>query len=115
MVKKVLIVDDEESILVSIVLGLEKKGYEVDATLSSIKAFLMLQFNQYDLLISDIKMDGLNGYELARACFRISPHTRVIFMSGFDFPEGSFYDVPCLTKPFKFSELMTEINKVAAL
>ena len=62
----ILIVDDEESIRVSLESILKKENYDVKSSSNALTALEMLQNDHYDLIISDIMMDGMGGVELLR-------------------------------------------------
>ena len=78
----VLIVDDEESIRVSLEGFLKKKYYVQTAESGSI-ALEMLQDNQYDLILSDIKMDDMNGIVLLKKVKENFPQSAFLLMTGF--------------------------------
>ena len=78
----VLIVDDEESIRVSLEGFLKKKYYVQTAESGSI-ALEMLQDNQYDLILSDIKMDDMNGIVLLKKVKENFPESAFLLMTGF--------------------------------
>ena len=78
----VLIVDDEESIRVSLE-GFLKKKYYVQTAESGPIALEMLQDNQYDLILSDIKMDDMNGIVLLKKVKENFPESAFLLMTGF--------------------------------
>lgn len=82
--KRILVVDDDVNLreLLATVLGQE--GRVVDIARDGIEALELLNQNRYDLIISDLRMPGLNGpalYEALRATPQTTP-TRVMFMTG---------------------------------
>ena len=78
----VLIVDDEESIRVSLE-GFLKKKYYVQTAESGLTALKMLQNDHYDLTLSDIKMDDINGIALLKMVKEKFPKTPVLLMTGY--------------------------------
>jgi len=78
----VLIVDNEESIRVSLEGFLKKKYYVQTAESGSI-ALEMLQDNQYDLILLDIKMDDMNGIVLLKKVKENFPESAFLLMTGF--------------------------------
>ena len=62
--KHILIVDDEKRIRDLIVMYLKKEGYEVTDFDNADKAYEFLQNNEVDLLVLDIMMRGMNGFDL---------------------------------------------------
>jgi CheY-like chemotaxis protein len=104
--KRILVVDDDDNLreLLATVLGQDGRG--VDTARDGIEALELLNQNRYDLVISDLRMPGLNGpalYEALRAT-RQTPPPRVIFMTGN--PTGEYAAFlrettePMLEKPF---------------
>ena len=80
--KSILIVDDEESIRVSLEAMLKKKYY-VNTAKNSLTALKMLQNDHYDLTLSDIKMDDMNGIALLKKVKENFPKTPVLLMTGY--------------------------------
>jgi DNA-binding NtrC family response regulator len=82
---RVLIVDDEAKVALTLAASLEGLGVEfnVDTAYSFAEAFSKAQKSQYELIIVDYEMPGLNGLDLARAVRRISPDTRVVLMTSY--------------------------------
>jgi DNA-binding NarL/FixJ family response regulator len=78
----ILIVDDEESIRVSLESILRKQYYVKTAGNSSI-ALEMLENDRYDLVITDIKMDDIDGIELLKLIKESFPEIRVLLMTGY--------------------------------
>lgn len=83
--KSVLIVDDEEDLTWSISRHLKKAEelLDVRCVSSAIDALQVLDRNAMDLIISDIRMPGLNGLDLLRIVMEKWPETRVIIMTAF--------------------------------
>ena len=80
--KSILIVDDEESIRVSLEAIL-KKQYYVNTAETGLKALKMLQNDHYDLTLSDIKMDDMNGIALLKKVKEKFPKIPVLLMTGY--------------------------------
>ena len=80
--EKILIVDDEDSILEPLEEMLKGEGYRVRAFNNPIKALELLQTQEFDMAIFDIKMPEMNGYELLQASRAIRPGLPVIFLSS---------------------------------
>ena len=108
--KKVLVVDDEKTMLTSLSISLEERGFEVDTSKTGHEALAKIKDKEYDHLITDVKMSGISGYELADSTSCISPKTKIILISAYGFPIG-FNKYPHLTKPFRFSDLLETLEK----
>ena len=80
--QKILIVDDEESILAPLEEMLKGEGYRVRAFSDPLKALELLRTQEFDLAIFDIKMPEMNGYELLQASRTVNPSLPVIFLSS---------------------------------
>lgn len=83
--ERILFVDDEKSIVKLGVRSLEKMGYTVAGIESSIEAFALFKSkpNNFDLVITDMAMPGMEGTELSQKIFEIRPDMPIILCSGF--------------------------------
>ena len=82
---RILIVDDEVDITLSFSLALEDSGlFEVDTYNDPLVALSNYRPNYYDLLLLDIKMPNMNGFELYDKIKRIDNKVKVCFISAYD-------------------------------
>ena len=116
--KKILVVDDEPMIKQTIGDLLRRYGCNVDGVAEGNKAVEMINKKDYDLILSDIKMPGKNGYEIFAAAKDKNPDLPVILMTGFGYdPHHSIVRArkeglaAVLFKPFKVDQLLGEIRK----
>ncbi|MBP6938145.1 MAG: sigma-54-dependent Fis family transcriptional regulator [Deltaproteobacteria bacterium] len=116
MMKKILVVDDEIGIRQSLKKILEKEGYEVLTASNGEEAFKVIRSDAVDLLISDIRMAGMDGLELLKVCKSVSPYTEVIMITGYasvdtavDSMKQGAYDY--ITKPFKKADIVKAVQK----
>ncbi len=79
---KILLVDDDESVLFTSSLALRKRGHEVVIASSGEQALQKLHERRFEFLISDIQMPGINGLELAEKVKEIPHKPRIILMSA---------------------------------
>src|SRR5690348_11496792 len=79
---RILVVDDEPSVLRTSALVLGAKGYEVRTAADGFAALAELQRSLPDLIISDLRMPNMSGFELLSVIRRRFPHIPVIAMSG---------------------------------
>ncbi|MDT8273110.1 MAG: sigma-54 dependent transcriptional regulator [Desulfomonilia bacterium] len=114
--KKILVVDDEVGIRQSLRMILEKEGFTVETASNGDEAFKIIRQGDIDLLISDIRMAGMDGVELLKVTKSISPCTEVIMITGYasvdsavDSMKQGAYDY--LTKPFKKADILKAVNK----
>jgi CheY-like chemotaxis protein len=85
----ILLVDDEQDIVNSVRRWLEADGFNVYGFADPVQALEYFQnnSNNVDLVLSDIRMRKLDGYELVKKIKAIRPQTKVIFMTALEFNE----------------------------
>ncbi len=115
--KKILVVDDEPDITSSIKTGLEKKGFEVHTYNEPLKALSEFKPNAYDLLLIDIRMPKMNGFELYREIKKKSSDVKICFFTAFEVYYEEFrkmfpnLEVKCfIRKPITINDLVAHIN-----
>jgi DNA-binding response OmpR family regulator len=80
---RVLIVDDEPDVADSLLAGLRMQGFSVDESYDPVEALAMFQPGAYDLVISDIKMPKMNGFEMVFEMKKKDPDVQIIFLTGY--------------------------------
>jgi DNA-binding NarL/FixJ family response regulator len=119
MSKRLLVVDDEPNLLRAVAACLKAENYEVSTARSGHEALMQLANSVPDLIISDIRMPGMDGYKLARQ-LRGSPRTAlvpIVFLTAKDETadriEGLRVGVDAYrTKPFEPEELIAVVNAI---
>jgi len=119
MSKRLLVVDDEANLLLAVAACLKAENYEVSTARSGHEALMQLAESVPDLIISDIRMPGMDGYKLARQ-LRGSPRTAlvpIVFLTAKDETadriEGFRAGIDAyLTKPFEPEELIAVVNAI---
>jgi two-component system response regulator PilR (NtrC family) len=113
---KILIVDDEQSMRDFLSIMLTKEGYDVAAADTGQAAIKAAQSEIFDLVISDVKMPGMDGISVLKAIKELSPETMVIMITAYATTETAVdamklgaYDY--ITKPFKVDEIKLIIQK----
>jgi len=108
---KILIVDDKKNVRTSLSIGLKREGFDVDVAGSAFEAIDKIKVVGYDVMLSDVRMPDMNGFELANEIAKLSPNIRTILMSAYNFKDyEERYDdanhYPKISKPFSMSELL---------
>src|SRR5690348_12753277 len=96
--KRILFVNDDEDTTAVIKEGLSKHGYEVDTFVDPNLALQNFKGNNYDLLLLDVRMRGLNGFELYNKMRKIDENIKICFISA----SNTFYE--------KYKRLYPEIK-----
>jgi len=112
----VLIVDDEKNYLIVLDALLGPEGDEIVTSARAPDALSLVRNSDLDLVITDMKMSGMNGMELLEECKRIKPELPVIIMTGYGTIETAVeamqkhaYDY--ITKPFQNEQLKLTVKK----
>jgi CheY-like chemotaxis protein len=87
---KVLLVEDDNDVMLIFKKALEKQGYTVRAFSNPHDALEHFKANPslYDLLLTDIKMQNMSGFELARRLKELNPETRLLFTTAYEVPRN---------------------------
>jgi DNA-binding NtrC family response regulator len=108
--QSVLIVDDEKIAIENLQHIIKKEGYEVHATQSGANALKMLDSRRFDVVLTDLKIDKVDGMQVLKKSRRLYPDAEVILITGFAtldsavnaMKEGAFYYI---AKPFRLDEV----------
>lgn len=118
---RILVVDDEFDISNSIKRGLEKKGFEVDAYTDPTDVLSHYVKGSYDMLLVDIRMPKMTGFEFVRAVRGMDPKVQFCFLTVFDVQRSEFnklfpdVDVShLLRKPITLTDLANILNQLIA-
>src|SRR3989338_2730017 len=116
MAKKILVIDDEELLIRTMSKLLEKSGYEVYTAKNGMDAEAMAEEENFDLIISDIRMPGMNGVKTVEAVQELlkaagKPAIPVIFVTGFadeaiEAEAKKLKPLAYLYKPFDVKEIL---------
>ncbi|MCX5859494.1 MAG: sigma-54 dependent transcriptional regulator [Proteobacteria bacterium] len=113
--KKILIIDDEESLLNMLSVLLRKEGYEVSVSENGEKALKSLESGDYQTVVCDIRMPGMDGLEILKRAKTKGIKTPFIMMSAYGTVETALeamrmgaYDY--LNKPFQAEEILLRLK-----
>jgi DNA-binding response OmpR family regulator len=104
----VLVVDDDDDIREALGDFIEQEGFTVLRAANVNQAEDVLQANRVDMVLTDIKMPGRSGFELASHA-KNTYKCRVVLMTGFN-NSGTLAGFPVLTKPFALAELLKALE-----
>ena len=107
----ILIVDDDCDIVLIIKISLKKAGLSVSSFTDPLMALekFMQTPSDYDLVISDIRMPHLNGYEFVRQIKKIKPTMKILLMNAFEYEYSAFQ------KGFSSSDVKGYMEKPVSL
>jgi two-component system, OmpR family, copper resistance phosphate regulon response regulator CusR len=113
--RKILIVEDERKIADTLKFGLTEYGFLVEVAYDGIVGKKLLDANSYDMVILDINLPGMNGYDLCKEIRYKSAHIPVIMLTSMSTLNDKIagYDAGAddyLVKPFEFRELILKIR-----
>jgi CheY-like chemotaxis protein len=114
MPKKILVVDDSFEDLEQMKAVLEKAGYSVKAATNGAEALDVLRADGFELILIDIKMPTLSGYDLLRLLReRLNHNSKMVYVSIVPKKEVAMDDVDgFVQKPFNEKSLLAEIKRV---
>lgn len=121
MAKKILIIDDEELIIKSLKKLLEKNGFYVFIAKNGQDALVITEDEQFDLIIADIRMPGMNGVEAVNSIYeglktKDSNKIPTIFITGFADEEmhqkaKELMPIAYIYKPFDIADFVDRVKK----
>lgn len=116
---KILIVDDEQDLCEILQFNLLRQGYDVETAYSAEEALPKLQANTYDLVLLDVMMDGMNGFEMASRMKQDSALASIpiIFCTAKDTEDDTLRGFGLgaddyIAKPFRISEVLARVSAV---
>jgi two-component system copper resistance phosphate regulon response regulator CusR len=114
---RILLVEDDRSASRFLKKGLSEMGYTVDAVFDGEEGLYLATSQTYDLIILDIMLPEMNGFEVLKAVRRAGASTPVIFLTARDEKSDVVHGLELgaddyLIKPFSFPELLARIRAV---
>ncbi len=116
MSARIMIIDDEKIVGDMARISLEQEGYEVETFLNAAPALDRLREQGFDIVVTDLKMKGIDGLEVLRTVKSLYPGVKVIMITAFanldvaiEALRGDVFDF--FPKPVKIKELKESIKK----
>jgi DNA-binding response OmpR family regulator len=117
--KRILVVDDEPDVCFGLETVLDEKGFVVDSYEDPFLALKGFKAHLYDLVLLDIRMPELNGFDLYREIKRLDKKVKVCFLTAGEMYYGAYSDIfsslPAnhfIRKPIDNKELIKRINEI---
>lgn len=112
---RILLVEDEKNVAAFIKKGLEEEFYSVDIAEDGTEGLLMAKSNDYDLIILDIMLPGMDGIEICKKIRERDRRVPILMLTAVGSIESKVQGLESgaddyLTKPFAFSELLARIK-----
>ena len=113
---RILIVDDERIVCETARRCFEAEGYDVTTFTDSTKALTALQEESFDVMVTDIKMKGVDGIELLEFTRKNRPETKVIMLTAFATLETAVQSMhqeafDYFAKPVRIAELKASVER----
>ena len=122
--KSIMAIDDEYDIVSVIQIYLQNHGFKCSKFTNPYEALehFALNSKEYDVVISDIRMPGMNGYELVKQIKEINSQVKIILTSAFEVGKNELLDVlgdlkidAFIQKPFSLPILLNTLHKKSIL
>ena len=115
---QVLVVDDEEIARTNLEHILKKDGHRVKTAANGLEALERLKEQKFDLILTDLKMDKMDGIQLLEAAKEIDPHAAIMMITGYATVDSAVEAlqkgaVHYLSKPIKIDELRANVKKIS--
>jgi len=109
--RTILIADDDPDLTEVIAGGLAEAGYTVLTAPNGYDAIGILADNWIALLLTDITMPGIDGFELARQAKVMRPNIKVIYLGGAAVQTDGPVHGPVIQKPMRIADLLGEVQR----
>jgi DNA-binding response OmpR family regulator len=115
--RKILVIEDEKKIADTLKMGLTEQGFDVEVAYDGKLGYQLFTSRPFDLVILDINLPGINGYDLCKMIRNSNTHTIIVMLTCMNTLENKIegYDAGAddyMVKPFEFRELLLKIRAV---
>jgi len=119
MARRVLVIDDDEPVRRLLADFMSSFGYEVEAASDGVEGLTLFAQGRHDLVVTDVRMPGVNGWDVVRGVRRIRPDVAIVVVSGIETEITHAGDditgldrLVFLPKPVSLEELRRAIDEV---
>jgi len=114
--KRVLVIDDHEEMVELLAEQLREEGFVVDVATDGRHGMAMAQSRLPDLVVTDMKMKGFDGFDVLRACKELDPELPVLIMTAFGGVDSAVEAIKqgaehYFTKPFRLDEVLVWVER----
>jgi len=115
---KILLIEDEEKAVKSLKKGLNEHQIDVDFALDGTTGCQLAENNEYDVIISDVIVPGISGFDLAQYLRSKGIHTPVLFLTALSSTDDKVLGLEAggddyMTKPYDFKELLARVKALS--
>ncbi len=117
---RLIIIDDEPIVGKRLKQVFSKMGFHVEIFTNPLSALEFMENNPFDIVVTDFKMEELDGMEILGRAKQLNPQARVIIITGYAKPEtakeafkSGVFDF--MVKPFRLDELKEAVNRAAKI
>ena len=116
---KLLVVEDEKDLANAIADGLTRQAYSVDLAYDGHAAQILIEVNQYDLLILDLNLPGVDGLEICKQVRASDSTTGILILTARSSSDARVLGLDLgaddyMVKPFHFPELLARVRAIFA-
>ncbi len=113
--EQILVVDDERRIVENITLCLKREGFEPTCAYDGVQAIQLFEKQKFDLVLMDVSMPGMNGYEVMEHIFGMDEDVLIILITGYASVESAIRALKMgawdyLKKPFEYADLIKTVK-----
>ncbi|MCU0411927.1 MAG: response regulator [Bacteroidetes bacterium] len=114
---RILVVDDEEALRIVLSAELDGEGYQVSSAGDGQEAINILGTKEFDLILLDIKMPNVDGFEVLKYSKEHCPKTKVVMLTGFADLKNAIESKKLgaedfVSKPYDLVDLLTTVERV---
>ena len=114
---QILVVDDEEIARTNLEYILRKEGHQVATAANGLEALEKIKAQEFDVVLTDLKMEKMDGIQLLESVKQIAPHTEIVMVTGYATVSSAVDALKkgaahYLSKPIKLDELRATVREI---